>query len=147
MDKRVRIKMSKIVISGSASLVEQVEYWVNYFKERNYEVLDYPKYVGDIFSSEEYDKHKTKCYIEFYRNLEKADVFFLMNVGKNSIDGYIGTNAISELSYVVIQNLIYNKNKKIYILKMPSKEQGCYEEVKFWLDKGWIKLFDAKKFE
>ena len=138
--------MKTIVISGSASLVDQVDYWINYFQERNYEVLDWPKYVGDTFTPEEYDNHKTKCYIELYKNLENVDIYFLMNVGKKGIEGYIGTNAISELTYVVVQNLIHNANKEIYILKKPSPEQGCYEEVKFWLDKGWIKLFDEKNF-
>ena len=89
----------------------------------------------------------TKVYNEYYRNLEKTDVYFLMNVGKNGIDGYIGSSAISELTYIVVQNLIHNANKEIYIYKLPSQEQGCYEEVKFWLDKGWIKLFDEEKFE
>lgn len=136
--------MKKIIISGSSRLVEKVEYWVNYFKEKGYEVLDYPKYIGEVDETDDYDKHMEKVYNEYYRNLEKTDVYFLMNEGKNGIDGYIGSSAISELTYVVVQNLIHDKKTEIYILKMPSKEQGCYEEVSFWLNKGWIKLYEEK---
>ena len=36
--------MKKIVISGSSSLQDKVNYWVEYFKNKNYEFV----YVGDI---------------------------------------------------------------------------------------------------
>ena len=65
-----------------------------------------------------------------------------MNEEKNGIKGYIGASSIAELTYVVILNLIHNKNIEIYILNMPSKEVSSYDEVKFWLNMGWIKLFD-----
>ena len=37
--------MKKIVISGSSKLQDKVEYWISYFKNLNYEILDYPKYT------------------------------------------------------------------------------------------------------
>ena len=48
---------------------------------------------------------------------------------------------MAELTYVVILNLLHNKNITIYILNMPSKEVPSYDEVKFFLDAGWIKLY------
>ena len=68
-----------------------------------------------------------------------------MNEDKNGIKGYIGASSIAELTYVVILNLIHNKNIKIYILNMPSEEVLSYDEVKHWLDLGWIKIFDKSK--
>ena len=44
----------------------------------------------------------------------------------------------------VILNLIHNKNIKIYILNIPSKEVSSYDEVKFWLKMGWIKIYNKK---
>lgn len=64
---------------------------------------------------------------------------------KNGIKGYIGASAIAELTYVVILNLIHNKNIEIYILNMPSEDVSSYDEVKFWLDMGWIKLFNKEE--
>ena len=64
-----------------------------------------------------------------------------MNEEKNDIKGYIGASAIAELTYVVILNLIHNKNIDIYILNMPSEELNCYDEIKFWVDIDWIKLY------
>ena len=38
--------MPKIVVSGSAKLPEKINYWVNYFNNKGYEVLDYPKNIN-----------------------------------------------------------------------------------------------------
>ena len=133
--------MKKIVISGSSKLQDKVEYWINYFKNLNYEILDYPKYI----EPSEYEKTLPIIYKDFYTALENTDVYFLMNEEKNGIKGYIGASSIAELTYVVILNLIHNKNIEIYILNMPSKEVSSYDEVKFWLNMGWIKLFDKQK--
>ncbi len=129
--------MRKVVISGSSKLQDKVNYWLEYFKNKNYEILDYPKAV----EQEDYVKELPKIYKNFYTALENTDVYFLMNEEKHGIKGYIGASAISELTYVVILNLIHNKNIEIYILNMPSEEVSSYDEVKFWLDMGWIKLY------
>ena len=134
--------MKKMVISGSSKLQNEVNYWLDYFKNKNYEILAYPIYV----KQEEYQKELSEVYKEFYTAIEHTDEFFLMNEEKNGIKGYIGSSAIAELTYAVILNLIHNKNIDIYILNMPSKEISAYEEVKFWLDMGWIKLFNKEKY-
>lgn len=132
--------MKKLVISGSSKLQNKVNYWIDYFTSKNYEILDYPK----LIEQENYMTELPIVYKDFYTALENTDVFFLMNEEKNGIKGYIGASAIAELTYVVILNLIHNKNIDIYILNMPSEEVSSYDEVKFWLDKGWIKLYDNK---
>jgi len=129
--------MKKLVISGSSKLQDKVNFWKNYFEQRGYNVIDYPKLVKE----ENYIEELPTIYREFYTNLEKTDVYFLMNEKKNGIEGYIGASSIAELTYVVINNLIHNKNIEIYILNMPSSEVSSYDEVKFWLDMGWIKLY------
>lgn len=129
--------MKKVVISGSSKLQDKVEFWVNHFEKRCYEVIDYPKYVDE----DNYKKELPIIYKDFYTNLERTDVYFLMNEEKNGVKGYIGASSIAELTYVVIQNLIHDKNIEIYILNIPSQEVSCYDEVKFWLEIGWIKLY------
>lgn len=66
-----------------------------------------------------------------------------MNEPKDGVEGYIGASAIAELTYVIMQNLIHNKNIEIYILNMPIKEVPSYDEVNLWLRLGWIKLYNA----
>lgn len=132
--------MKKIVISGSSKLQDKVNYWLDYFKNKNYEIIDYPKFI----EHDNYEKELPKVYKDFYTALENTNVFFLMNEENHGIKGYIGASAIAELTYVVILNLIHNKNIDIYILNMPSQEVSSYDEVKFWLDMGWIKLFDRE---
>ena len=132
--------MKKVVISGSSKLQDKVGKWIEHFLNLGYEVLDYPKLIKE----ENYVKELPKIYEDFYKALENTDMYFLMNEEKNGISGYIGASAIAELTYVVILNLIHNKNIDIYILNMPSKDVNSYDEVKFWLDMGWIKLYSEE---
>ena len=135
--------MKKVVISGSSKLQDKVNYWIKHFKDKNYEVLDYPK----LIEQKNYEKELPKIYEDFYTALENTNVFFLMNEEKKGIKGYIGASAIAELTYVVILNLIHNKNIEIYILNMPSEEVSSYDEIKFWLDMGWIKLYNNESID
>ena len=129
--------MKKVVISGSSNLQDKVNYWLEYFKNKNYEVLDYPKFIHQ----DNYATELPTVYRNFYTALENTDIFFLMNEEKNGIEGYIGASAIAELTYAVILNLIHHKNIEIFILNIPSEKVSSYDEVKFWLDIGWIKLY------
>ncbi len=132
--------MKKIVISGSAKLTEQIAYWRGYFEGRGYEILDYPKPVPEG----DYAVEMTKIYRRFYRNLDNTNSFFLMNEDQNDIVGYIGSSAMSELSYVVMNNLNHDKHVEIFILQEPSDQQSHCTEVKFWLDQGWIKVYEKQ---
>ena len=153
--------MKKLVISGSSKLYERALYWRGYFEGRGYDVIDWPR---PIFENDDplaetppapglplgrlihqgdssYAERMTKLYQQFYRHLDQTDTFFLMNEDKNGVEGYIGPGAIAELTYVIIGNLNRGRKVDIQILKMPSKEQKCYDEVKFWLDQDWIKIY------
>lgn len=134
--------MKKIVISGSSKLQDKVNYWLKYFKNKGYTILDYPK----LIEQNNYMKELPKIYKDFYSALENTNVYFLMNEEKNGIKGYIGASSIAELTYAVILNLIHNKNIDIYILNMPSETVSSYDEVKFWLDMGWIKIYDKEQY-
>lgn len=86
--------MKKIVISGSGKLPDKVQYWLNYFKNLNYEILDYPKYT----EKNKYSETLPTIYRKFYTSLENTDIYFLMNEEKDGIDGYIGAASIAELT-------------------------------------------------
>lgn len=132
-------KMKKLIIAGSSKLQERAAYWRGYFEGRGYEVIDYPAVVS---SEGDYAENLTDIYCSYYQNLDRADVFFLMNEDKDGFGGYIGPSAFSELSYVVVGNLNRGKKTEINLLQMPSSDQACYEEVKFWLDQEWIHIYD-----
>lgn len=131
--------MKKLVIAGSSKLQERAAYWRGYFEGRGYDVIDFPSAVS---SEGDYAENLTDIYTSFYQNLDRTDAFFLMNEDKDDIGGYIGPSSFSELSYVVVGNLNRGKKVDIDILQMPSSEQACYEEVKFWIDQGWINVYD-----
>ena len=61
---------------------------------------------------------------------------------KNGKIGYIGAESFAELTFGLAQELVYGKNIELVILKMPSKEVQCYEEINLWLKFGWIKLYE-----
>ena len=64
--------MKKIVISGSSKLQDKVNYWLDYFKNKNYEIIDYPKFI----EHDNYEKELPKVYKDFYSALENTNVFF-----------------------------------------------------------------------
>ncbi len=128
--------MKKIVIAGSAKLQKEVNMWLDFFERNNYEVLDYPKSIEGQRFMELYPN----IHIEFLKNVAKTDVLFIMNEDKNDIVGYIGYETYAELLFGLTQKLIYNKDIELIVLKMPSRNVGCYDEINLWLELGWIKL-------
>ena len=121
--------MKKVVISGSSKLQEKLITWKEYFEQKGYEVIDYPKQVSK--------ENLKDIYKSFYESLEKTDVLFLMNEERKGIKGYIGPSSMVE----VMLNQIHNKKIEIYILNMPSREVSCYDEIKLFLETGWIKIY------
>lgn len=133
--------MKKVVISGSAKLRCEINKWLNIFKSKNYEILDYPK---EISESEFMDVYPD-IHVSFFENITKTDMLFIMNEDKNQKVGYIGYETYAELLFALSQNLLYGKNIEIVLFKMPSTLIGCYEEINLWLKLGWIKLYEEEK--
>lgn len=133
--------MKKVVISGSAKLRSEINKWLNIFKSKNYEILDYPKEIND----DEFMDVYPDIHVAFLENITKTDMLFIMNEDKNHKVGYIGYETYAELLFALSQNLLYGKNIEIVILKMPGALVGCYEEINLWLKFGWIKLYEGEK--
>jgi len=133
--------MKKVVISGSSKLQNKIIKWKEYFKEKNYEIIDYPKQI-DV---NEFIEIYPTIHKQFFQNIAKTDLLFIMNEDSNNITGYIGAQTYAELSFGISQNLIYDKNIEILVYQMPSKEVKCYEEVKLYLELGWIKLYNNQE--
>lgn len=133
--------MKTIVIAGSAKLQNEVNHWLDFFERKNYEILDYPRSIEEQKFMELYPNIHT----EFLENIIKTDMLFIMNEDKNGIVGYIGYEAYAELLFGLAQKLIYNKDIELVVLKMPSSNVGCYDEINLWLKLGWIKLFEEEK--
>lgn len=133
--------MKKIVIAGSAKLQKEIDHWLEYFNNKNYEILDYPRKIDE----DKFMKLYPAIHIDFLDNITKTDMLFIMNEDKNGTIGYIGYEAYAELLFGLSQKLVYNKNIEIFILKMPSTDVGCYEEIDLWLKLGWIKLYEVEE--
>ena len=129
--------MNKLVIAGSAKFIEEMEEWKSFFKNKGYDVIGCPKKINQ----ENSDEYKM-AHISFFKALAEADTLFVFNQDKNGIEGYIGAETFAELSFLVAQNNINNTNKKIYLLKMPSKEVACYMEIQNFIKLGWVEIFD-----
>lgn len=128
----------KVVISGSGSLHEEVNYWKNHFEAKNYEVIAAPKPWSNTDS---HDQELEDLYVSFYDAIDTCDVFFLMNEDKNGIGGYIGANCTAELIYATVLKLRSKKDLKIYIAKIPDTKVPISEEVNSFLRLGWVELY------
>lgn len=131
--------MKKIVIAGSAKLQKDIKYFKEYFENKDYIILDYPKQIDESKFIEIYPNvHKN-----FFECITKTDILFIMNEDKNGINGYIGAETFAELTFGLAQNLVYDRNIELIIFKMPSEEVACYDEINLWLKLGWIKLYEG----
>lgn len=133
--------MKKVVIVGSVKLQNDINYWKQKFSDNNYEILDYPKAI----EKEKFMELYPSVHKEFFENITKTDILFIMNEDKNGKIGYIGAESFAELTFGLAQKLVYGKNIELVILKMPSEEIQCYEEINLWLKLGWIRLYEEEK--
>ena len=128
--------MRKIIIAGSATFYKEALELKQELENKNYYVIDYPKKINDDIEFEYKEAYET-----FYDNLSKTDDLLLLNLDKKGIEGYIGYESFAELSNLVVKKIQINNDHKIYIYKMPSKEVGCYDEIKHFLELGYIELY------
>lgn len=129
-----KIKM-KVVIAGSSSLQDEMKKWVKFWNDKeNHFVINWP--IG-IFSNN-FEELYPDVYIKFYKDIIEADILFIANDNKKGIEGYIGAETFAELGFGLAQKLIYKKNIKLILAKMPSKEVSCYGEIILWKKLGWI---------
>ncbi len=138
--------MKKIIIAGSWSLWEKWLERKQWWEHQWYEVLNYPQKIRSK-DTEDINYEYKKLYINFYKDIQNADVFFLMNEDKKWIKWYIGAESFSELWFANANNILWNKQTDIYIMQMPSEEIGCYEEIDFFLKLWWIDILDKKSFK
>lgn len=128
--------MRKIIIAGSATFYKEALEIKNELENKDYYVVDYPKKINDDIELEYKEAYET-----FYDNLSKTDDLLLLNLDKKGIEGYIGYESFAELSNLVVRKIQINNDHKIYIYKMPSKEVGCYDEIKHFLELGYIEIY------
>ena len=117
--------MRKIIIAGSATFYKEAYEMKKELEKKNYFVIDYPKKIDE----------------RFYNSMSETDDLLLLNLDKKGIEGYIGYESFAELSYLVVKKIQVDKDHKIYIYKLPSKEVGCYEEIMHFLELGYIELY------
>ena len=128
--------MKKITISGSSSLQDDIKKWVKYWTDAGYQVIDYPEAIDKNNLVKEYPKlHK-----DFYSHINQSNTLFIMNEDKKDIKGYIGAATFAEIAFAVTQNLIFDKKIDIKLIKMPAPEVQCYDEIKLWIEIGWINI-------
>ena len=127
--------MKSIVIAGSAFFYKEALELKKELEDNGYTVLNYPKKIDNSI------KEFKKAYEDFYDSLNKTDDLLLLNLDKNNIEGYIGYESFAELSYLVVKKIREDSNHMIYIYKMPSDKVGCYDEIKYFLELGYISLY------
>lgn len=130
----------KVVIAGSVNLKKEIEQWVEWWGNKGFLVTNYPKVINrDNFVALYPEVHK-----DFFKDISEADIVFIANEDKNGIEGYIGAETFAELAFAVSQNLVYGKNIEVVLAKMPSEKVQSIDEIKLYLDLGWIKIIDKR---
>lgn len=131
--------MKKIVLSGSASLQKEI----NELRDKlqnEYQILDYPKPL----SKDEFTQAYPQVLKDFLQSIALTDVLLIVNADKNGVRGYVGAQSFAELCFGLSQKLVYGRNIDLYIFQMPEKSVQCYDEIKLWLDFGWISIWNEQ---
>jgi len=125
--------MKKFIIAWSNSFLNEINVLKSNLEQKWYEVINYTKELWDRAYQEVYDN--------FFEDIKNADNFILLNLDKKGIEWYIGYESFAELSYAIM-NYKWEKDKKIYLYKMPSKEVGCYDEIMNFLKRWYIEIYN-----
>lgn len=83
-----------------------------------------------------------RLYEDYYNKLLRTDDIFVLNLDKKGIKGYIGYETFAELSHMVVRKM-NGEDANIYLLQLPSKKCGCYDEIKEMVEQGWVKVWDS----
>jgi hypothetical protein len=134
--------MKKVIIVGSWWLRENALKRKQWREKKWYKVLNYPKKLEWKNINQEYKK----LFIDFFNDLNKSDIVFLMNEDKNWIEWYIWMGSFSEIGFATVQKVLNKKLIKIILLKMPSKENWCFEEIKIRRELWRINILDKSEF-
>lgn len=68
--------MSKIIISGSIAFQKDFEELTNTLTENGHQVINYPKATDDLSTQ------FPTLFVDFYKDIEKAEIFYLYNKEK-----------------------------------------------------------------
>lgn len=123
----------KVVICSSLSFWDDIVLYKEKLEKDGYSVIKHPeKLTGDFLPAYK------EAFTNHYKKIVETDVLFILNNNKNSIDGYIGPAVFAEIAFAVGLNRSHGKNIKVYCLNKFSENLPYYEELKYWLDLGWI---------
>jgi hypothetical protein len=125
-----------VVIAGSASLKTEALRWKKHWEDAGHTVLDYPVTIDKAT----FDADYPQIYRDFFANLLKADLLFVMNEPKNGIPGYVGAETFAEICFVVAHNQLGDRPVRIILAHQPDPRVQSAEELELWLKLGWISL-------
>jgi hypothetical protein len=128
-----------VVIAGSASLQAEAQHWKAYWEQAGHRVLDYPVAIGPAT----FDADYPGIYRDFFANLLRANLLFVMNETKRGIPGYVGAETFAEICFVVARNQLGERPVKVVLAHQPDPQVQSAEELELWLKLGWIKLHSA----
>ena len=127
----------KIVICASASFETEILNWKNKLEGSGFEIIKYPtKIKGDL--SKGYEKE----FSEHYEAITKTDILLALNLDKKGVSGYIGSGVFAEMAFAIGLNRSLGKKIEVcYLNAFPESGLPYSDELKLWLDLGWIKPF------
>lgn len=124
-------KNKNIVISGSLKFKDEIEKIKDKLIDNNNVILDYAR---------DDNRNYLDVLNNFFGAINNTDVLFVFNKEKNGINGYIGASTFCEINHAVLNNIMHNKNINIYLLNDVDSKVSCYNEIKYFIDNGIVKI-------
>ena len=127
---------TKIVIGGSEAFYKEIEASTDALQSAGFSVLfrAVPPLTNPV---EEYPQ----VHSEFFRALNKAEVYLVVNLEKHGIPGYIGAGVFLEIGYVVTNNVLGKSNIKVVLVNLPHSN-CAQDELDLWYKLGWYEVIN-----
>ncbi len=112
--------MSKIIISGSITFQKDFEELTNTLTENGHQVINYPRATDNLSTQ------FSTLFVDFYKDIEKAEIFYLYNKEKNGICGYIGAAGFAEATFALTRKLLYGQKIQLFLHEEPSEKSSLF---------------------
>ncbi len=125
---------ANIVIGGAAAFYKEIAEFARIFDKLGYKVLAYTKPP-----LKEPLKEYPSVHGAFIKALLNSDVYFVVNLTKDGVSGYIGAGVFGEILLSVSHSLVSKRKIRVVVYNYPHSKCG-QDELELWMKLGWVRI-------
>ncbi len=125
---------ANIVIGGTAAFYKEIAEFAEIFEKLGFKVLAHTRPP-----LKEPQKEYPSVHGAFIKALLNSDVYFVVNLTKDGVSGYIGAGVFGEILLAVSHSLISKRKIRVVLYDYPNSKCG-QDELELWMELGWVRV-------